>query len=96
METHNKLIEQIDICREQEIKIIKLSTHQRERDDENDNNIGNRQKSGKIVKKFDKNDEEYLHSIEPLIEAKTELLRNNLEEMRAKVLSEIMKSNKIK
>lgn len=37
-----------------------------------------------------------MHSIEPLIEAKTELLRNDLEAMRNKVLSEISKSNRLK
>lgn len=86
METHNKLIEQIDFCREQQIKIAKLSSGQRdrEREGENNNYAVNRQLSGKIVKK---QDEDYIHGMEPLIEAKTELLRNDLEAMRAKVLS---------
>jgi hypothetical protein len=37
-----------------------------------------------------------MHSVEPLIEAKTELLRNDLEAMRSKVLAEINKSNRLK
>ena len=99
METHNKLIEQIDICRQQEVKIIKLTKNR----GDNNENIHNRsntkeyapKQAGKINhKKYDE-DIDYNHSVDPLIDAKTELLRNDLEAMRSKVLAEILKSNKL-
>jgi hypothetical protein len=42
---------------------LKLGGRSINRDGENDNNIGNKQQTGKIFKKPDKNDGEYVHSI---------------------------------
>ena len=50
---------------------------------------------GKTNHRNNEEDYDYQHSVEPLVEAKTQLLRNDLEAMRSKVLSEIRKSSNL-
>ncbi len=100
IEVHNKLIDQLDICKEQQLAIIDLAKRL-EKAENNSFETFNYQSFGHQSRQLQENlpfniskasaqDSEYSHR------AKTDLLQADLEAMRNKVLAEITEKNLLK
>ena len=102
MELHNKLIDQLDICKEQELTIIELTKkHSPHSSTPSAFDTFQYQSFGhhthdSYKENLAPNSITYHHDSTSSHHAKTELLQADLEAMRAKVLAEITEKNKLK
>lgn len=93
---HNKLIDQLDICKEQELTIIQLSSQLQLQNSQTTPAFNYQSFGNQPPAQENRPPNHSAHDSAASHQTKTELLQADLEAMRSKVLNEITDKNRLK